>query len=172
MPTRAVCLWVVLLLFVPGRNALAQQPAETARARALCDFHGPDSTGKDGPRAKAGFDLLLLYHRARLLPDSAALAPQSSTLQLRDGSVAIDAIAASDPAVLRQDLDSLGLQDIGQAGRVVSGWFPIDRIPDLARLSSLRGVQPARARTHDDQHLPSPSLQPAPDSSSGTPRPG
>lgn len=159
--------WVVALLLASALPAAAQQPAEMARAQALCDVHGADGTGKDGPLAKAGFDLVLLHHRARLLPDSALLAPQSSTLQLRDDHVAIDAVAASEPAALREDLDSLGLQDGAQAGRVVSGWFPIDRIPALAHLSSLRGVQPARARTHDDSLRAPPSVQqPAPDSSS------
>lgn len=154
MPTRILCLWVVALLLLPGGNALAQQPAETARARALCDFHGADGTGKDGPLAKAGFDLLLLYHRARLLPDSSSPAPPSSRLQVRNGHVAIDAIASSTAEQLRHDLDSLGLQDGAQAGRVVSGWFPIDKIPALARRPSLRGVQPARAQTRTDPPAP------------------
>jgi len=152
MPTRILCLWVVVLL-LPSGNVLAQQPAETARARALCDFHGSDGTGKDGPLAKAGFDLLLLYHRTRLLPHSSAI-PPSSGLQLRNGYVAIDAIASSTAEQLRSDLDSLGLQDGAQAGRVVSGWFPIDKIPALARRPSLRGVQPARAQTRTDPPAP------------------
>jgi hypothetical protein len=168
MPSRLVLLWPAVLLLCAARSpAVAQQPAETARARALCDFHGPDGEGKDGPLAKAGFDLLLLYHRARLLPDSSSPAPPSSMLQLRDGHVALDAVAAADPAPLRRALDSLGLQDGAQAGRIVSGWFPIDRIPDLARLSSLRGTQPARVRTHVAPDAPQPSTpQVSPDSSS------
>lgn len=168
MSSRLVLLWAaVLLLCAATSSAVAQQPAETARARALCDFHGPDGEGKDGPLAKAGFDLLLLYHRAQLLPDSSSPAPPASMLQLRGDHVALDAVAASAPAALRHDLDSLGLQDGAQAGRVVSGWFPIDRIPDLARLSSLRGTQPARVRTHVVPNAPQPSApQTAPDSSS------
>jgi hypothetical protein len=166
MPMRLLCPWVIMLLLVPGGDAFAQQPAETARARALCDFHGSDGTGKDGPLAKAGLDLLLLYHRARLLPDSSASALPSSMLQVRNGHVSIDAIASATPEQLRYDLDSLGLQDGAQAGRVVSGWFPIDQVPALARLSSLRGVQPARAQTRDALSAP-PSVPLQPPDSAG-----
>jgi hypothetical protein len=167
MPTRLLCLWAVVLLFLPGGTARAQQPAETARARALCDVHGPDGTGKDGPLAKAGFDLLLLYHRARLLPDSSAPAPPPSGLQLRNGHVALDAIAASTPRRLRQALDSLGLRDGAQADRVVSGWFPIDQIPALARLEALRSAQPARAHTRRAAPVPPPGSPSRPDSAGG-----
>lgn len=149
---------LVLLSLSDALPAHAQQPDAQARARALCDFHGPDHTGKDGPLAKAGFDLLVLYHRTRVLPDTAALAPLSSTLQTRNGHVALDAVAAHDVDSLRAALDSLGLQDGAQAGRVVSGWFPINNIPALARLSSLRGAQPARAQTRSAP----PAVPPAP----------
>jgi hypothetical protein len=89
-------------------------------------------------------------------------------LQVRNGHVAIDAIASATPDQLRHDLDSLGLQDGAQAARVVSGWFPIDQVPALARLSSLRGVQPARAQTRDALSAP-PSVPLQPPDSAGSP---
>jgi hypothetical protein len=87
--------------------------------------------------------------------------------------VTIDAVAAGDVAALAADLDSLGMTDGATAGGLVSGRFPITKIPALARLETLRGVQPARARTHSDRSTspatpnrpsrPSPKTDPAPD---------
>jgi hypothetical protein len=61
--------------------------------------------------------------------------------------VAVDATAAGDVAALAADLDSLGMTDVATAGGLVSGRFPVAKIPALARLPTLRGVVPSRMRT-------------------------
>jgi hypothetical protein len=167
LPTRP--LWVLLLslglLAVTAVDARAGDPLsdtspsqslpDSVRQAALRDFHGPDMEGKDGPLAKAGLDLLLLYHQHRTRSGggralSAADEPGETArgdLQVQNGRVVVDATAAGDVAALAADLDSLGMTDVATAGGLVSGRFPIEKTPALARLATLRGVQPARART-------------------------
>jgi hypothetical protein len=147
----------VLLVAVLGawtRGAVfaqAQSVPDSVRRAALEDFHGPDLEGKDGPLAKAGLDLLLLYHRHRSRPDRAlsvrAEDASEGGMQIQDGRVVIDAIAAGDVEALAADLDSLGMTDVASAGGLVSGRLPIEKIPALARLSTLRGATPSRMRT-------------------------
>lgn len=154
-----VRLLVIGLLFAVlwGGPVLAQSPSlpDSVRRAALEDFHGPDLEGKDGPLAKAGLDLLLLYHEHRARSGGArALSSADESggaarggLQIQDGRVVIDATAAGDVAALAADLDSLGMTDGATAGGLVSGQFPIAKIPALARLPTLRGVVPSRMRT-------------------------
>jgi len=161
---------LLIFLFIPVCTA-AQQPADSARAQALRDFHGPDLKGKDGPLAKAGLDLLTVYHRYQHTANGASFEPDQSGIRVRDGYVVIDAIATSKGEALRRDLDSLGLENGATAGRVVSGRFPIDAIPQMAKLKTLRGAMPSQARTHNGQgaqvqatpklDAPSPSAEPS-----------
>lgn len=150
---RSAALGVLLtlcltILLVPVTHA---QSPDSIRRHALRDFHGADLEGKDGPLAKAGMDLLLLYHRFRAEETSGIQGGDNSgsEMQIRDGRVTIDAIATATPEALKTDLEALGLTEAAVAGRIVSGRFPIAKIPDLARLSTLRGVQPSRAQTRD-----------------------
>jgi len=154
-----LCCLTVLL---PPPTA-AQRPADSIRAAALRDFHGPDLEGKDGPLAKAGLDLLVLYHEYRVAraQGTSSFTPSLSGARVIDGDVVIDAVARDTAAALRADLEALGLTDAATAGRLVSGRFPIDSIPALATLESLRGVVPAQMRTREDR--------PAPGTSKGTP---
>lgn len=140
-----------LLLLAAPLGASAQQPHDSIRAEALRDYHGPDLEGKDGPLAKAGLDLLVLYHEYRAFQREGgdAFAPSASGIRVSEGHVTIDAIAASDAQQLRSDLKGLGTKDVERAGRVVSGRVPIGRIPELARLESLRGVTASRMQTQD-----------------------
>lgn len=171
LPTRP--LWVLLLslglLAVTASSARVGDPLpdplpsqslpDSVRQAALRDFHGPDMEGKDGPLAKAGLDLLLLYHQHRTRPGggralSAADEPGETArgdLQVQNGRVVIDATAAGDVAALAADLDSLGMTDVAAAGGLVSGRFPIAKIPALARLATLRGATPSRMRTRSDR---------------------
>ena len=152
------CLLPILVsAWAVGTDAWGQNRSgipDSIRQAALEDYHGPDRRGKDGPLAKAGLDLLLLYHRhqASASTDGLRAEPDAPStvggMQVRNGRVVIDAIAAESASALQEDLEVLGLTGGATAGRLVSGQFPIAKIPDLARLKSLRSVRPSRARTH------------------------
>jgi hypothetical protein len=133
----------------PGGPATAQEPADSVRQAALRDFHGADLQGKDGPLARAGLDLLLLYHEHRHREDSDAerFMSERTGLEVRDGTVVVDATAAGAAEQLRHDLEALGMIGAEAAGGLVSGRLPVDRIPEAARLESLRGLMPSRAQT-------------------------
>ncbi len=149
---RSVVL-VVLLLGMSVSVAAAQQPADSIREAALRDYHGPDREGKDGPLAKAGLDLLVLYHEYRAHRENGAdttFSPSVPGVRVADGRVTVDAIAADAAGTLRKELEALGLTNAATAGRVVSGRFPIEEVPALAKLESLRGVAPSRMQTRTD----------------------
>ncbi|MFB6271821.1 MAG: hypothetical protein ABEL51_02895 [Salinibacter sp.] len=152
---------LLLLAWAPLPTA-AQQPSDSIRAEALKDFHGPDMTGKDGPLAKAGLELLILYHEYRAFQRRGGdtFSPSVAAARVADGHVVIDAIAMTEARQLRADLKALGLKDAAIAGRAVSGRFPIDQIPALAEVASLRGVVLSRMRTHGDATGPSPAEHP------------
>jgi len=179
--TRALALGVLLAVLsgsVTGTVLAQSTPPDSVRRAALEDFHGPDLTGKDGPLAKAGLDLLLLYHQRNSGADRSSsirsedepTGARRGGLQIQDGRVVIDAVAAGDVGALAADLDSLGMTNGATAGGLVSGRFPIAKIPALARLETLRGVQPARARTRSGTSAP-PSTQTRPSQPSSANRP-
>lgn len=147
----------VLLGVLSASPAAAQQPADSIRAAALRDFHGPDLEGKDGPLAKAGLDLLVLYHEYRAFRrrGDGAFRPSVSGVRVRNGRVTVDAIATNTAEQLRAALEDVGLRDAATAGRIVSGRLPIDSIPALATVEALRGVAPSRMRTHSERDRPS-----------------
>ncbi|MEF8940863.1 MAG: hypothetical protein V5A22_13545, partial [Salinivenus sp.] len=149
----------VLLGVLSASPTAAQQPADSIRAAALRDFHGPDLEGKDGPLAKAGLDLLVLYHEYQAFRRRGddAFRPSVSGMRVRNGRVTVDAIARSTAEQLRAALEEIGLRDAATAGRIVSGQLPIDSIPALATVEALRGVAPSRMRTHSDRDRPSPA---------------
>jgi hypothetical protein len=122
---------------------------DDVREAARRDFHGADGVGKDGPLAKAGPTLVALYHEHRAHRASGASGPFEPVTEARvlDGYVPIEAIAADSAAALQADLEALGLTDAAAAGRLVSGRLPIEAIPAMAHLSSLRGARPVRAQT-------------------------
>jgi len=152
---------VVLLLIslLPASPVAAQQPSDSLRTEAMKDYHGPDLTGKDGPLAKAGLDLLLLHHEYRAFRERGGdtFSPSAGDVQVSDGHVTIEAIAATTAKELRADLKALGVTDAATAGRLVSGRLPIDQIPALAKLETLRGVVVSRAQTHGNTSPTEPS---------------
>ena len=167
LPTGLLLLLATVLIPAPSP---AQPHSDSLRVEALRDFHGPDRTGKDGPLAKAGLDLLLLYHEYRAFRQrggDGSFSPSAAQAHITDGHVTIDAVATTSAKQLRADLTALGLVDAAIAGRVVSGRLPIDQVPALARVESLRGVVLPRAKT---QRTPSPPGSPmaAPVSSSAS----
>jgi hypothetical protein len=167
--TATACLLAAYLMG-GAAPAPAQVPADSARAEALRDFHGPDGTGKDGPLSKAGLDLLTLYHRYRRADDANAFTPERTGLRVSDGRVTVDAIAAGETSPLLKDLERLGTTNTAAAGRVVSGRLPIDQIPAAARLETLRALTPSYARTQSARSpsaAPAPAARSSPDVSSG-----
>ena len=151
--------WVPVLASPPP--VAAQQPADSIRAQAERDYHGSDGTGKDGPLSTADLNLLLLYHRYQATADTGAFRPAQSGIQVVDGHVTVDAIARTDAASLRADLEQLGMTEMAVAGRVVSGRLPIEQIPPAAQLASLRALTVPRAETRDVPSPPTPPDGPA-----------
>ncbi len=116
------------------------------------DLAGDDLEGKDGPLAKVGLPLALLYreYQAHLV----AFTPSDSLLRVvpdESGTggalVLIKAVAADDSEVLLADLEVLGIQDAALFDRQISGRLPILAIERLAALESLQFAQPVMAAT-------------------------
>lgn len=174
MSSALAAVWLVA-----AAPAVAQVPMDSLRAEAAADYHGPDGTGKDGPRAKAGPVLLLVHHTYRwhMAHRRGPFQPPASlrNLPIQDSTITIDAIAREDAEALRQDLEALGLTNSAAAGRIVSGQFSLARVPDLASLETLQSVSPARAWSapRPSRHL-TPRVDPAPagTSQTGTSRTG
>jgi hypothetical protein len=134
-----------LALSLVSESSAQPVDEDSLRQAAAEDYHGADLRGKDGPLSKAGMDLLLLYHRWT----SGAVDRQgvSGSLQIQNGRVTVDAIAAGTAADLASDLKRLGAKNVATAGALVSGQIPISAIPDAARLPTLQSMRPSRPRT-------------------------
>jgi hypothetical protein len=130
--------------------------------------HGEDGRGKDGPMAKVGAELAVLYYQhqaegragirgleeARTRPmlrknQEREPADAGIALPLSDNGqfVRVEAIASDGPTSLLRDLRGLGLEAGTLAGNMVSGRLPISAIREAATLGSLRGMLPSYART-------------------------
>jgi hypothetical protein len=137
------------------RNApslAAAQAADRVGLRALQAFDGPDLAGGDGPMARGGLDLALLYaeftdYVANGRPGRFA----TSLVGVRvDGDrVLVDAIADDDAqTVVLPQLQALGLVGNGARGRVASGWLPMNALDAASRVPGLRLLRPVYAVTH------------------------
>ena len=144
--------------------------------QARTDVHGPDRTGKDGPLSRVGLELALLYREHQRFEESGgeSFEPQSiptpstgpstalpSTTDeggmtadpsgyispVRGETVVVDAIAADSPSALTDAMERVGAENVARYKNLVSGRVPIDRIPDLAAVSSLQSARPAHAAT-------------------------
>jgi hypothetical protein len=134
-----------LALSLVSESSAQPVDEDSLRQAAAEDYHGADLRGKDGPLSKAGMDLLLLYHRwTRGAVDRQGV---SESLQIQNGRVTVDAIAAGTVADLASDLKRLGATNVAAAGALVSGQIPIPAIPDAARLPTLQSMRPSRPRT-------------------------
>ena len=114
--------------------------------RVLRDFHGDDLTGRDGPLAKIGLPLIVLHHRHRLHSETAAgsaFEPGSTAFPVADDAVLVDLVAnAAEANALRDAAGAHGLGAVSAAGRIVSGWVPIERLPEIAGLAPLAFARP------------------------------
>lgn len=147
-PTALIFLLMGGLFAIPP--AAAQPSPDSIRAAALHDYHGPDGKGKDGPLAKVGQNLLLLYHEYRAFQEQeadTAFTPRRAEARVKDGHVAVEAVATDTADELLADLKALGLRNGVTGGRLVSGWLPIEQIPEMAQLESLRGLMQSTMET-------------------------
>ncbi len=137
----------------------AQVPDEVREA-AMRDVHGEDMTGKDGPAAKAGMDLLLLYHAYQSGEISGASSMDDGQgMQIENGRVTVDIVAADQGEALVQEISDLGGQNVAARGRVVSAQIPISAIREVAMLDGLQLMRPARAATRDTPKDPRNTLE-------------
>jgi len=158
----------------PPSHAVGLMPvtsvSDDVKQAALASVHGPDGTGKDGPMAKVGAELSLLYEQFQgegqagvrsIREDARQPVVKRENGEARRGrsrvrspisadgqSVSVNAIAAERPSRLLGALQQLGLEGGATAGGVVSGRLPISAIQEAAQLKSLQGMLPSYARTH------------------------
>jgi hypothetical protein len=129
-----------LLRFLCGVLLVALAPVVGAAA----------APGNDGPLAKVGPELQALYEAYRAARESGRpLVLSDPAIRVVEGRVTIDAVAADSVEDLKVHLLALGMRQVATAGRIVSGQLPIDEIPAMAALPSLRFVRAARSTTND-----------------------
>jgi hypothetical protein len=108
------------------------------------------ATDKEGPMAKVGRDLAVLYDEYesyQVQGSGAAFTASNPLLQVSAGLVVIDAVAVGDVQALKADLEALGMQGAVAFGRIVSGQLPIAAIESMAGLATLQFARPAYATT-------------------------
>lgn len=120
--------------------------------QAIESFAGSDRRGKDGPMARIGLDLSLVYqeHRDFKIKASAQVSsrPFKSSLPLariRDEKIVIDVVAGDDVDTLVQELIVLGMENISVYGRMISGLIPISSLEQIASITTLKFARPAYA---------------------------
>jgi hypothetical protein len=165
-------MWLLcsmIVLFLAGctpkveDNAMQEQKSLTQTQGELTspivqqankDIAGDDLKGKDGPLAKVGFDLALLYREYEAYQtrsqDTSFVASNptlqvSTSAQKKETYVTIDATAKADTEMLLADLEALGLVKATRFGRQVSGQFPLRNIAAMAMLESLQFARPSQA---------------------------
>lgn len=100
---------------------------------------------------KIGHELLALYDefaRSSAAGATVAFHPTGSLPNVVGEHVAIDAVAAGGSEELRIALEALGLERSASYGRMVGGLLPIEAIPRLQDVPSLRFVRAAMAATN------------------------
>ncbi len=140
-----------LLLTASGDSTSPGDPAlddlAAAYHAALIDFHGPDLVGKDGPLARLGLDLANLFQQKRIHDQRQAGVPfvpvTDVPIQVSGDRVTVEFVVQGDAALAQVQLASVGMQNIEVAGSLYAGDLPIDRLRDLAGLSSLSFARPS-----------------------------
>ncbi len=147
-----------------GALALFAMPAQgqdpDIEKQEMKDYHREYMKGKDSSMASVGPDLTQLYNEfmgfreaevdtkvARAF-ESSVFAPYRMSSQMRSpvrgNHVLIDATARPDAgAELQTALEDLGAKNVARSGRLVSATVPIERLPDVAKLSSLQSASPS-----------------------------
>ena len=137
--------------FAALRNAgagadAAARAADPIGLAALESFDGPDLAGGDGPMARAGLDLALLYREhadyvARGRPGAFVTTVQG--VRVDNERVLVDAVTDGNGATLLGALEGLGLANGAAQDRMVSGWLPIAALDAASRAPGLRFLHPA-----------------------------
>lgn len=161
LPPRSFLLGMAaLLLLMTAMNESHAQDSDEVREAAMRDYHGDDMTGKDGPAAKAGMNLLLLYHAHQSGEISGASSiDDGKGVQVENGRVTVDIVAVDQGEVLVQRISDLGGHNVAARGRVVSAQIPISAIREVAMLDELQQMRPARAATRDTPKDPRNTLE-------------
>jgi|SRR5882724_11154460 len=129
----------VLLQLLCGALLMSLTPSPGVAA-------APDS---DDALAKVGPELRALYEASRAARESGRpLVLSDPTIRVVEERVTIDAVASGSVEDLKVHLLALGLRQVATAGRIVSGQLPIDQIPMMAALPSLKFAQAARSTTN------------------------
>ena len=156
MPTishRSLLLVMLLLLTLVGPTVAAPSSADlTLSPEQLTELLNV----KHGPLAPVGAQLAALSTEyqayvsnvARGTTTQATFVSSDPLINTSGNYVIIDAVADTDLARLRADLERLGARDLAAANFMVSGLLPIAAIPDLAALESLSSARPAFATTN------------------------
>ncbi|MCK5003283.1 MAG: S8 family serine peptidase [Gammaproteobacteria bacterium] len=156
---------LLLLALLTSNLAMAAAPARAQAPtilqnlntpvglRALASFSGPDHIGKDGPMAKVGLDLALLYqeHRDFMMQGGQGVLnrPFKTSLPLariKNDKVVIDTAAVDNVKMLVNELTVLGMVNISTYGKMVSGYLPISSLEQAAKIQQLNFARPAYAR--------------------------
>ncbi|HYN78150.1 MAG TPA: hypothetical protein VES73_10200 [Lamprocystis sp. (in: g-proteobacteria)] len=138
------------IVTTPAVVETLDQPAAPAGV-TVSDNPSTGAITKPGAgKLKLGLGDLAVEYQARQsaaaqrLAPSGALAPRSTLARVVDGQVVIDAVAVdADPQALKTALEALGATVTGVAGRMVSARIPLDRIPLLETLDTLKFARPA-----------------------------
>ena len=114
-------------------------PHHSPYEAALEAFHGTDLVGKDGPLAKLGFDLSLLYEEQLRpgVPAGGTAFSSDGLLRMGSDQVVIEVVATGDAAALGAQLIGIGMDVRDTFGSLMEGVIPISALADLAALSSV-----------------------------------
>jgi hypothetical protein len=135
-----------------------------ALKQAMISYHGEDMEGKDGSLAAVGFDTALVYHEYQSYKcsnnsDVNNFEPKSVTnsgMSFVNGRFVVGDVSARETATvekLANDLKAIGVEVTagsieGINSNIVSAKIPIDKLPAVAQLDSVRSFIPARATTN------------------------
>ncbi len=114
----------------------------------------PLITSKDSDMAKLSQSLHWLYQEYNsFLSNFRAntprqFKPSTGLLNVFNGYVLIEAVAAADPEALETDLERLRMQNIVRFRSHISGRLPVESLMQLARLDTLKFVRPAYFTTN------------------------
>lgn len=125
------CIWVLIVLSLLPALGCAAAPS------------GESGLAKIGPELRSLYEE---YREARA--SGRPLIVTDPTIRVAHSRVLIEATASGSVDALKSDLVALGLRNAAAAGRLVSGTLPIEQIPAMAGLASLRFARAARPMTH------------------------
>jgi hypothetical protein len=132
-------------------GSAAARVADPIALAALQSSEGLDLTGGDGPMARAGLDLALLFRehadylaRGRL----GAFSPTLAGLELDTERVLVEAVSSDNSVALLSTLETLGLINGAAEGRMVSGWLPIPALDAASRAPGLAFIRPSFVFAH------------------------